>query len=244
VAFFFSFFRLGKAMFINVHQARTGATVSCRKTPIMKRDFSSNSDLRSDKEKLRRTMRDLLRAMNPAHHSEASLVICQTAAHLPEFKKARCVALFSPLPSEPDVRLLIEEAWAEGKRVALPLMIKHKSGPQLDWHNVTSWDDVVLPGLFGLREPDPLKCPRLRADEIDCAFVPGLAFDHNGYRLGRGGGFYDYFLDQAPAPLPRFGIMFNCQRVPQVPREPHDQALATYVTEEKVWKSNSGGPGH
>jgi len=191
--------------------------------------------MRTAKEALRRTMRDRLRALDLSLHAEASLIICQTAGHLREFKEAQCVALFSPLPSEPDVRLLIEEAWAEGKRVALPLMIKHKSGPQLDWHVVASWEDVVLPGPFGLREPDPLKCPRLRAEEIDCAFVPGLAFDHQGIRLGRGGGFYDYFLSHVPKALPCFGVMFNCQRVPALPHEPHDQKLEMFITEERIW---------
>jgi len=201
----------------------------------MKRDFLPDPALKSAKEALRRTMRERLREMTPALHAEASLVICQTAAHQAAFVQARCVALFAPLPPEPDVKLLIEEAWAEGKQVVLPLMIKHKTGPELDWHEVTDWDEVVLPGPFGLREPDPLRCPRIAATDIDCAFVPGLAFDHAGFRLGRGGGFYDYFLSRAPADLPRFGLMFDCQRVPEVPRETHDQALKLFITENKIW---------
>ncbi len=195
------------------------------------------------KEDLRRSMRERLREMSPAAHAEASLVICQTASHQAAFGKAKCIALFAPLPSEPDVRLLIEEAWAEGKRVALPLMIKQKTGPQLDWHSVSSWEEVVVPGPFGLREPDPLRCPRVRMEEIDCAFVPGVAFDHAGYRLGRGGGFYDYFLSHARADLPRFGVMFGCQRVAAVPREAHDQALPACITEEKMWIHYGQGAG-
>src|SRR5277367_2128479 len=103
------------------------------------------------KEKLRRDMHTQLRGMSPALHAEASLVICQLAANLPAFLKSRCVALFAPLPSEPDVHPLIEEAWAQGKRVVLPLMIKHGSKPELDWHEVANWDEVVVPGPFGLR---------------------------------------------------------------------------------------------
>jgi 5-formyltetrahydrofolate cyclo-ligase len=205
----------------------------------MKRDFSPDPDILAAKETLRRAMKKLLREMDPVRHAEASLLICQTAAHEAAFVGARCVALFAPLPSEPDVRLLVEEAWAEKKRVVLPLMIKHKSGPELDWHEVTGWDDVVMPGPFGLREPDPLRCPRVSAAEIDCAFVPGMAFDHAGLRLGRGGGFYDYFLSHAPAHVPRLGLMFGCQRVPEVPREAHDQGLGAYVTEDQVWRISS-----
>ncbi len=186
----------------------------------------------SPKEKLRREMRDRLRAMSPDLRAETSLVICQIAANQPAFLKSRCIALFAPLATEPDVHPLIEEAWAQGKRVVLPLMIKHGSAPELDWHEVTGWDDVVVPGPFGLREPDPLRCPCVPIAELDCVFVPGVAFDHEGYRLGRGGGFYDSFLSLAPATLPSLGLMFSLQQIPLVPREPHDQALARIITED------------
>jgi 5-formyltetrahydrofolate cyclo-ligase len=187
------------------------------------------------KEKLRREMRARLRGMSPALHAEASLVICQMAANLPAFLKSRCVALFAPLPSEPDIHPLIEEAWAQGKRVVLPLMIKQDAKPELDWHEVTNWDDVVVPGQLGpmgLREPDPLRCPRVAPAELDCVFVPGVAFDPEGFRLGRGGGFYDSFLSRAPSTLPCVGLMFSLQKVPAVPREPHDQALRSTITED------------
>jgi len=180
-------------------------------------------------------MRARLRELTPEFHAEASLVICQTAAGLPAFMQARCVALFAPLASEPDIHPLVEEAWAQGKRVALPLTIKQNGSPKLDWHEVTSWDDVVVPGPLGLREPDPLRCPRIAVTELECAFIPGLAFDDEGFRLGRGGGFYDYFLEHAPANMMRVGLMFSCQRVAQVPREAHDHALPGVMTEDGLF---------
>ena len=192
--------------------------------------MSGDNSGHSAKEKLRREMRARLRGMSPALHAEASLVICQVAANLPAFLKSRCVALFAPLPSEPDIHPLIEEAWAQGKRVVLPLMIKHGSIPELDWHEVTSWDDVVILGPFGLREPDPLRCPRVPQAELDCVFVPGMAFDEEGFRLGRGGGFYDRFLSTAT--MPSIGLFFQRQKVERVPREAHDQRLRSVITED------------
>jgi 5-formyltetrahydrofolate cyclo-ligase len=197
--------------------------------------MSGGGNAESAKEKLRREMRARLRGMSPALHAEASLVICQTAANLPAFLKSRCVALFAPLPSEPDIHPLIEEAWAQGKRVVLPLMIKHGAAPELDWHEIASWDDVVVPGQLGslgLREPDPLRCPRVPLTELECVFVPGVAFDEKGFRLGRGGGFYDRFLSLTPPALPCIGLMFGLQKVSTVPREPHDQALRSVITED------------
>lgn len=189
------------------------------------------------KTNLRREMRARLRAMNPAARAEASLAICRAAAAQPAFRKAKCVALFAPLPSEPDIHPLIEEAWAEGKRVALPFMLERRIRPELNWHEVTGWHDVAARGPMGLREPDPVRCPRVTPEELDCVFVPGLAFDEAGHRLGRGGGFYDAFLAHAPAKLLRIGLMFALQKVKLVPREAHDYALRSVITEEglKSW---------
>jgi 5-formyltetrahydrofolate cyclo-ligase len=184
------------------------------------------------KDMMRSEIRARLRALGPDLRAEASLVICQAAANLPAFAASRCVGLFAPLPLEPDVHPLVEEAWAEGKRVVLPLMIKHGTKPELDWHEVTSWDDVVVPGPFGLREPDPLRCERVKSAQLDCVFVPGMAFDADGYRLGRGGGFYDSFLSLAPATLRSIGLFFHAQRVDRVPREAHDQRLRCVITED------------
>jgi len=186
----------------------------------------------TSKEYLRRDMLAQLRSMSRALHAEASLSICTTAAHLPAFVESRCVAFFAPLASEPDIHPLIEEAWAEGKRVVLPLMLEESPVPELDWHAVTSWDEVVMPGPIGLREPDPVRCPRVPLAEIGCVFVPGVAFDAKGFRLGRGGGFYDRFLSLAPENLPRIGLMFALQKIPLVPREEHDHPLPSVVTED------------
>jgi 5-formyltetrahydrofolate cyclo-ligase len=62
--------------------------------------------------------------------------------------------------------------------------------------------------------------------------VPGVAFDQEGFRLGRGGGFYDSFLSLTSPGLPCVGLMFGLQKVPTVPREPHDQALRSVITED------------
>jgi 5-formyltetrahydrofolate cyclo-ligase len=194
----------------------------------------SADSVRNTKEAMRREMRARLREMGPALRAEASLVICQTAASMPAFVGSRCVALFAPLPSEPDVHPLIEEAWAQGKRVVLPLMIKHGTVPELDWHEVTSWDEVVVPAPFGLREPDPLRCTRVKVEALDCVFVPGMAFDKDGYRLGRGGGFYDSFLKRVSTTLPSVGIFFSAQMVVNVPREAHDQRLNRLITEDEL----------
>jgi 5-formyltetrahydrofolate cyclo-ligase len=196
----------------------------------MKRDFFS--DPHEAKKTVREIVRTRLREMEHSTRSMASLEICRLAAQLPAFANGTCIGLFAPLPSEPDVHLLVEEAWARGKQVALPRMLKEHEHPKLEWHRVTQWGEVVEPGPFGLREPDPAVCPLVEPEELSCVFVPGLAFDVEGNRLGRGGGYYDYFLSHAPAGLYRCGLMFACQQVVDVPHEPHDQKLPQVITEK------------
>jgi 5-formyltetrahydrofolate cyclo-ligase len=196
----------------------------------MKRD--SEDSVIETKLEMRRSMRFYLSTLEPAYRAEASLVICGLAARLPVFRAAACVALFAPLASEPDIHPLIEEAWAEGKRVVLPRMRRENDTPQLDWHAVTEWAEVIETGPFGLREPDPEQCPQIADEEVGCVFVPGLAFDLRGMRLGRGGGYYDRFLGGARPDLPAYGLMFTGQRVPRLPSEAHDQALRVVMTED------------
>jgi 5-formyltetrahydrofolate cyclo-ligase len=195
----------------------------------MKRDFE---DVRASKEETRAAMRRKLREMSSAFRAEASLVICELAAQLPAFRTGLCIGLFAPLPSEPDILPLIEEAWASGKIVVLPRLWKKGPEPRLEWHAVTDWAQVIEQGPFGLQEPDPGLCPRIDPARLDCIFVPGMAYDRTGMRLGRGGGYYDHFLGQISRDVPRFGLMFSLQQVERLPREPHDQALRAIVTDD------------
>jgi 5-formyltetrahydrofolate cyclo-ligase len=191
------------------------------------------SDAKQAKAVLRRAMLERLRAMPVAAMAEASLNLCRVAAALPAFRAARTVGLFAPLATEPDLHPLIEEAWAHRQVVALPLILRAEStDPLLEWREVRAWKELVIPGPFGLREPDPERCRLVDPAELDLAFVPGVAFDAAGTRLGRGGGFYDRFLSHAPTGMPAIGLMFALQKVAEVPREPHDQPLRRVVTEE------------
>ncbi len=182
---------------------------------------------------LRQQMRTRLGLRSEDDRARASLEICRRAANLPAFRAARAVAVFAPLPGEPDIHPLIEEAWAEEKRVAFPLMSRDGGVPRLDWRVVEGWDALVVTGPFGVREPEPALCPPIDPLEFDCLFVPGLAFDPRGHRLGRGGGYYDAALAALDLGTPRVGLFFACQQADEVPREAHDQVLSHVVTEER-----------
>jgi len=65
--------------------------------------------------------------------------------------------------------------------------------------------------------------------------VPGLTFDRNGYRIGKGGGYYDRLIEASPdsftVGLARDGLLEN-----GVPKEAHDKQVQCLVTETKIMR--------
>lgn len=64
----------------------------------------------------------------------------------------------------------------------------------------------------------------------DLVFVPLLAFDKEGHRLGYGQGHFDKYLQQHK--VITIGVGFSDQEVDKVPRQPHDFALEYLLTEK------------
>ena len=69
-------------------------------------------------------------------------------------------------------------------------------------------------------------------------FVPCLAFDNNGFRLGYGGGYYDKTLSQYKKNNINFisvGFAFDDQKVNNVPTDKFDIKLDYVITEKKIY---------
>ncbi len=91
-------------------------------------------------------------------------------------------------------------------------------------------------GPYGV--PQPLAdSPSISLEEakktVDIWLVPGLAFDHLGYRLGMGKGYYDQFLKGCQGL--RFGLAYDWQVVDSLPRDTWDITMDIVVTDEHVW---------
>ena len=68
----------------------------------------------------------------------------------------------------------------------------------------------------------------MELNRLDLVLVPGVAFDLNGRRLGRGKGYYDRLLAEFEGWT--CGVAFDQQVVEAVPSEPHDMRLTCLVT--------------
>lgn len=174
---------------------------------------------------LRARLRADLKAHSSASAASASAALCVRVRASPLWQTARAVLLFFPLPSEPDISLLLDDALASGKLLALPRFSATTNAYEAV--QVRDLARELVTGPFGVREPTA-DCPLAPMNRLDLALVPGLGFDPRGHRLGRGKGHYDHLL--AGFNGMKIGLAFDFQIVIEVPAEPHDIVLDAVVT--------------
>lgn len=80
-------------------------------------------------------------------------------------------------------------------------------------------------GAFGFLEP-PEDAPVM--EEPEWAVVPGLAFDREGFRLGRGGGYYDRWLTGSGCRT--IGLCRPERLLDRLPRDQWDMPVDTVIT--------------
>jgi 5-formyltetrahydrofolate cyclo-ligase len=156
----------------------------------------------------------------------ASRAVCDKLLRSVMFRRAEHLVLYSARPDEIDPALVAEYARRDGKMVYLPRVV----GTDLEFR--ASAPGELRPGAFGLLEPT--SGPRLPRGESRVLFlVPGLAFDPQGVRLGRGGGHYDRALAQFEIGC-RMGLALDRQVEASLPRDPWDQPMDAVVTERRL----------
>lgn len=149
------------------------------------------------------------------------------------FQSAGAVCFYVALPTEVDTHPMIEASLKLGKKVLVPLVdLENK---ELKLKEIRDFRKDLAPGALGILEPGP-HTRSCAPSEPECYLVPALAFDEKGYRLGRGGGFYDRLLSSLTPETATIGLAFSFQVLPAVPLEPHDRAVQTILTEEGPWK--------
>jgi len=161
--------------------------------------------------------------------------VAARVASLPEYASARTIGIYAATPEELPTRPLFRAAREAGRRCALPRI---RAGRVLEFAIADRWENLRA-GRYGLLEPGP-ECEALAVGALDLLFVPGLAFDARGGRLGRGGGYYDRALaaeDPASHGTAVFGLAHDWQVVEHVPRDERDRLVDGVVTERRVLRA-------
>ena len=186
-------------------------------------------NLLARKKALRDLMRSFLKEISPHDRETASAKIrTQLKAH-PLWARSRNILFFAPLPQEIDLWPLLPEALAAGKSAFLPRY--HPESESYVAAEIGNPESECVPGRFGIREPSPAY-PEAPLKHLDLILVPALGFDKLGGRLGRGRGFYDRLLAQAPGV--KCGVGYDRQLLEEVPVDAHDIRM-NYILTPSGW---------
>jgi 5-formyltetrahydrofolate cyclo-ligase len=168
--------------------------------------------------------RDQLPAMLRA---SAGAALIDRVQRLPEWLAAGTLLLYLGIKTEFDPEPLALAVLAAGHRLVLPRILRGQGG--LEIRAVRDPDADLVSGVWGLREPDPARCPEVAPAAIDFILVPGVAFDARGGRIGYGAGYYDRLLSDPALRAVRVAALFDVQLVESVPCESHDRPVDVLV---------------
>ncbi|MDQ6934754.1 MAG: 5-formyltetrahydrofolate cyclo-ligase [Actinomycetota bacterium] len=120
--------------------------------------------------------------------------LAEVVLAVPEVRRAATVAAYVSVGREPGTGPLLDGLTALGKRIVLPLLLPDDD---LDWAAYDGPESLAT-ARRGLLEPVGRPLGVASVATADVVLVPGLAVDHTGLRLGRGGGSYDRALGRVP----------------------------------------------
>lgn len=164
-----------------------------------------------DKKELRTHIKSLKKQHSRESLLEQSKSILSKLENNKAFIEAKTVMLYSSLPDEVYTHDFLEK-WRNEKKIILPTVVGDDIIPV-----ELSRDTEFATGDFNILEPQNEEY----TGDYDLIVIPGVAFDRNGNRIGRGKGYYDRFLCKH-LDVYRIGICFDFQVVDEVPTEDND----------------------
>ena len=181
--------------------------------------------MKNEEVRTKRILRQTIRTIHASYSREEweahSVSMLQRLELHPVFVEARTVLLYHSLPDEVTTHAFIDR-WCGEKEIILPTVV----GDDLVLHRYTGPDCLTL-GSYGILEPSG----ELFTDfgRITLAVIPGMAFDHQGNRLGRGKGYYDRLLPRLTHAY-KLGLCFSFQLLSEeIPHELHDQKMDAVI---------------
>ncbi|MEV6115675.1 5-formyltetrahydrofolate cyclo-ligase [Streptomyces sp. NPDC052109] len=186
---------------------------------------------------LRRELLSVRNRLTADDVEETDRALAERARELPELARARTVAAYVSVGSEPGTHALLDALRAWGVRVLLPALLPDND---LDWGEYTGPDSLARiqhGGKMALLEPSGARLGPDAVTSADVVLLPGLAVDARGMRLGRGGGSYDRVLArlEGAGASPRLVVLlYDTEVVAHVPAEAHDKPVHAVVTPSGV----------
>lgn len=173
------------------------------------------------KKVLRKQISDLKRRVSPQQMTDESKRIVEDIETLSAFKKARTILAYWPISGEVDLRELMRK-WQNQKVFLLPVV----KDDYLEIRRFEGESALEMGRSYGILEPTGSTFQDFH--QIDMVLVPGVAFDREGGRLGRGKAYYDRLLPKL-SNAQKVGVAFSFQTVEKVPAASHDAFMDAVI---------------
>ena len=174
-----------------------------------------------NKKELRQTIRERKRAMTPEEIESRSQKLGQLFLASDAYRNAKTIYGYMPYNQEVRTVPMLEQALADGKRVAVPKCY----GDEMKFIYLEDLTQVEK-GYAGI--PEPIADGPVGDDPTALVLMPGMAFDPQGHRIGYGGGFYDKFLASEPG-HPTLALCYEFQMLDHLETEEFDIPVDTVL---------------
>ena len=180
-----------------------------------------NKKMSKEKKIVRKKIKTIIENIPNYKREEKKLLIIKKIKNFPLFKKSSKIGLFYAKEDEINLNLI----WGSQKKIYFPKFSSKKKQ-----YSFVLWDRQEFEkGFLGIPEPKGY----LKEEELDLIFVPGLAFDKEKIRLGRGKGFYDKMLQSIRGV--KVGTCFYEQMLEKIPRDPWDISMDYIINDKEIF---------
>lgn len=174
---------------------------------------------------MRELMRQKLRIQTAADLKLWSEQVMERIEQLHCFRHARVVMFYYPVHHEVDLRPLLDK-YKDEKTILLP--VTHHDYIELRQYIGA---DNLKKGHYGIPTPQTATYH----GKPDLVIVPGLAFDKDLVRMGRGKGYYDKFLRKL-GKVTKVGVCYDFQICDNVPWSWHDVRMDKVLTPSATYE--------
>lgn len=182
------------------------------------------------KQKLRKHCLIQRNKLSQNEQQKLSKQIVEQVLKLKPYKKAQRIGLYFAVNNEVDLSYLWQYAMQELKSCYFPIININ----QTLTFGLTTKKTTFIKNKFGILEPNTSPDEIITADKLDIVFLPVVAFDKYGTRLGMGGGYYDRTFTTTDKPL-LIGVAYDFQHQVEILRDEWDILLDMVVTETKTY---------
>ncbi len=192
---------------------------------------AKHSALADTKKRLRRLLRQRRRALTSRDVAEKSRLICERLRTFASFDTATTIVLYAADDNEVQTEALWSWAVAQRKAVYYPRI----SPDRISLEFVRRYpSDQLIEGLFGIPIPPGNERFAPGRDGDTVVLTPGLGFDVEGRRLGRGKGYYDRAFGHVLTGALRIAAAYDFQVLARIPSGPHDEWIDWIMTDSQL----------